>query len=115
MPVPKSEELLPILRQEVLDRIGGDADFLNELLELYNEEFRTKTAQIKKALAGKNFEALRELGHGLKGSSANLSLPGLREAALAVETAGKAKDGAAAQSGLEALEREYRRLKAFLG
>ena len=115
MSVRKSEGPPPILRQEVLDRIGGEADFLEELLELYEEEYRSKIAKMKKALAGNKFQTVAELGHGLKGSSANLSLPGLREAALAVETAGKAKNAAAARKGLEALEREHRRLREYLG
>ncbi len=115
MPARKSEGPQPFLRQEALDRIGGETDFLDELLELYEKEYRSKTVQLKKALAGNKFQTVAEIGHGLKGSSANLSLPGLRDAALAVETAGKAKNAAAARKGLEALEREHRRLREFLG
>ena len=115
MPARKSEAPAAFLRQEALDRIGGEVDFLEELLELYEKEFRSQTAKLKKALTAGKFEAVREIGHGLKGSSANLSLPGLREAALSVETAGKAKNAAAARKGLEALEREHRRLREDLG
>jgi HPt (histidine-containing phosphotransfer) domain-containing protein len=114
MPARKSEAPAPFLRQEALDRIGGEADFLEELLELYEKEFRAQTAKLKKALTEGKFEAVREIGHGLKGSSANLSLPGLRDAALAVEMSGKARDAAAARKALEALEREHRRFRESL-
>jgi HPt (histidine-containing phosphotransfer) domain-containing protein len=115
MPARQSDGPLPFLRQEALDRLGGGAVFLDELLGLYEKEFRTQIAQLKKALAGKKFDSVREIGHSLKGSSANLSLPGLHEAALAVEKAGQEKNAAAGRDGLLALEREHQRLKAFLG
>jgi HPt (histidine-containing phosphotransfer) domain-containing protein len=115
MPARKDEEIPPLLRLEVLDRIGGDADFLDELIELFEKEYRAKFSQLKKALAGNKFESVAAIGHGLKGSSAHLSLPGLFEAALAVEMAGKSKNAAAVRKGLEALEREHRRLQEYLG
>jgi HPt (histidine-containing phosphotransfer) domain-containing protein len=114
MPARKSEAPAAFLRQEALDRIGGEVDFLEELLELYEKEFRSQTAKLKKALTAGKFEAVREIGHGLKGSSANLSLPGLRDAALAVEMSGKARNAAAVRQALEALEREYWRFKESL-
>lgn len=114
MPARKSDGAHPFLRQEALDRVGGEAEFLDELLALYEKEFRSQTARLKKALTAGNFESVREIGHGLKGTSANLSLPGLRDAALAVEMAGKAGSAAAARKALEALEREHRRFREFL-
>jgi HPt (histidine-containing phosphotransfer) domain-containing protein len=113
MPSRKSKEPLPFLRPEALERVGGDAEFLDELLALYKKEFRARSAQLKKVLAAGDFGSLREIGHGLKGSSANLSLPGLLEAALQMEMAGKAADPAAARRAMEALEREYRRFLEF--
>lgn len=115
MPARKSEGSPPMLRQEALDRIGGEADFLDELMELYEKEYRAMTARLIQALAANEFQTVAEIGHGLKGSSANLSLPGLCQAALAVEMAGKSKNAAAVRKGLEALEREHRRLIEFLG
>jgi HPt (histidine-containing phosphotransfer) domain-containing protein len=114
MPARKNDNAPPFLRQEALDRVGGEAEFLDELLALYEKEFRTQASRLKKALAAGNFESIREIGHGLKGTSANLSLPGLRDAALAVELSGKAGSTASARKALEALEREYRRFKESL-
>jgi HPt (histidine-containing phosphotransfer) domain-containing protein len=115
MPSPKNEEPAPFLRREALERVGGDAEFLDDLLSLYDEEYASKMEGLRAAVAGKAFETIRELGHGLKGSSANLSFPGLQSAAWAMETAGREKDAAKSAAALKSLEREYQRLKKFLG
>jgi HPt (histidine-containing phosphotransfer) domain-containing protein len=104
----------PIFKDEVLDRIGGDDSFLAELLEMYDAEFAEKSAGLAQAVQAKEFTAILTLGHSLKGSSANLSLPGLRDEAFAMETAGQTKDLARAEMALSGLRREYKRLKDFL-
>lgn len=104
----------PFLRAEALERIGGDADFLEELLGIYRAEYAKKRKGLDRALSKKDAEAVRELGHSLKGSSANLSLPGLRSAALEVENAGRAGDMTAAARAAERLGREYARLTDYL-
>jgi HPt (histidine-containing phosphotransfer) domain-containing protein len=105
----------PIIREEVLERIGGEEAFLQELLELYDREFALKSKALEKAMRKPDFKAIQELGHGLKGSSANLSLPGLLAAAFDLETAGKEDDIAGARAALARLKDEYARLKAFTG
>lgn len=104
----------PIDRKEVLERIGGDEAFLQELLAIYEEEFEKKYGELEKAVREKDFQTIREAGHYLKGASANLSLPALREAAWKMEQAGQNQDLKTAREALGALEREYRRLKDFL-
>jgi len=106
---------LPFLREEAMDRIGGDGDFLNELLALYDEEFAAKKSGLAEAIERRDAAQIRELGHSLKGSSANLSLPGLREAAYLLEKAGGTGDISSAQEAYIRLESEYARLKTFLG
>jgi HPt (histidine-containing phosphotransfer) domain-containing protein len=112
---PRNDPRPPIDKAEALERIGGDQDFLAELLALYDAEFAEKRAALVSAIAAGEMDAVRALGHGLKGSSANLSLPGLREAAQEMETAGGEKNAAAALEVLERLNEEYRALKAYLG
>ena len=105
----------PFIREEALERVGGDADFLNELLALYDREFASKMAALERALTDGDTNAARELGHNLKGASANLSLPGLQAAAQEMETTGKAGDLKGARAALDRLKNEYARLKAFRG
>lgn len=109
-----NKDLSPINRQEVLERIGGDEGFLAELLEIYQEEFKKRYVDLEKAIKDKDFQLIAESGHSLKGASANLSLPGLREASWQMEMAGKNQDLEGARKALQALKKEYQRLQKFL-
>ncbi len=98
MPDAKPDAPPPIDRDEALERVGGDGAFLDELLALYDAEYAEKAAALAEAIEAGDAERVRALGHGLKGASANLSLPGLRQASLEMETAGRAGDFAAARA-----------------
>ncbi|MGQ9800223.1 MAG: Hpt domain-containing protein [Candidatus Saccharicenans sp.] len=104
----------PINRKEVLERIGGDEAFLEELLDLYEEEFNAKYQELEQAIREKDFQNIREAGHYLKGASANLSLPGLRAASLKIEQAGQNQDLEAARQALLSLKKEYQHLREYL-
>ncbi len=108
----KSE--IPINWQEALERVGGDEAFLQDLLNIYSEEFEKKFAELKLAVEGKDFRTIREAGHYLKGASANLSLPALREASWKMEKAGTNSDLEAAREALSLLKKEFQRLQEFL-
>jgi HPt (histidine-containing phosphotransfer) domain-containing protein len=97
-----------------LERIGGDQEFLSELIQIYMEDFDTTYDSLVQAVSAQDFKAIQELGHSLKGSSANLSLLQLREKAYLVETAGGELNLDLAQRGTTELKREYERFKAFI-
>ena len=104
----------PIDLKDALERTGDDMDFLLELLEMYENDFTVKADSLETALAGFDFEALREIGHYLKGSSANLGLGPLREAAFMLERAGTEKNPQAALEGMARLKRGFEDLKRYL-
>ncbi len=108
------KDIPPVDYPSVLERIGGDKSFLKELLNLYFEDFSEKYGQIQKAIEQKNFDQISELGHSLRGSSANLSLTFLQETSLHMEVAGKEKNVENAKKALALLEQEFKRLKDFL-
>ncbi|MGB9836785.1 MAG: Hpt domain-containing protein [Candidatus Saccharicenans sp.] len=113
---PQAEQAKPpIDRKEVLERIGGDEDFLGELIQIYRQEFDEKIEVLSRAIEEKNYQLIREAGHSLKGASANLSLPALREAAWEMEMAGKEQNLEQARQALEKLKKEYKRLVEYLG
>ncbi|MFZ2055175.1 MAG: Hpt domain-containing protein [Candidatus Aminicenantales bacterium] len=109
-----SEDSQPIDFSTVLERIDGDASFLQDLLNLYFQEFADKKHLLEKALAGGDSTQIQEVGHSLKGASANLSLAPLQRLALAIEKAGREKDLEKARQAIGALGTEFLRLKAFL-
>jgi len=63
----------PIDFASALERIGNDESFLKELIDLYIKTFESKREELSVALEEEDFKAIREIGHNLKGSSANLS------------------------------------------
>ncbi|MDH7511784.1 MAG: Hpt domain-containing protein [Clostridiales bacterium] len=107
-------QTFPIDYTEVLERIGGDRAFLEELLKIYVEECDKKLKVIKEATARQDFPLIQQLGHSLKGSSANLSLIFLQKVSFFLEMAGKEKNIALARSALAALEKEFDNLKDYL-
>jgi two-component system, sensor histidine kinase and response regulator len=108
------EGLRPIDFVEVLDRIGGDTSFLKELLEMYFLEYAEKRRLLDEAIIRQDFVQVCELGHSLKGASANLSLARLRRVAGRLETAGKEKELVSAQEAARTFETEVESLKSFL-
>ena len=108
------KDIPPIDYPSVLERIEGDLSFLEELLNLYFEDFSEKYGQLQKAIEQKNYDLIRELGHSLRGSSANLSLTFLQETSAHMEKAGKERNVETAKKALALLEQEFERLKNFL-
>ena len=104
----------PIDVSSVLERIGGDSSFLQELLQLYFQEFADKQRLLGQALSNGDMTQIKEVGHSLKGASANLSLGSLQKLGLTIETAGREKDLERAREAIGALSGEFERLKAFL-
>ena len=102
---------IPIDYPSALERIGNDESFLKELLELYVMDFEAKQDELNSAINGMNFTSIQEIGHSLKGSSANLSLTFLQKASYELEEAGKDGDIEKAKGALEELLRAFQSLK----
>jgi len=105
---------LPIDYPSALKRLDGDKDFLNELLDIFQEDFIEKKNLLLSAVEQKDFIEISKLGHSLKGGSANLSLPHLREMASRIEIAGKEGDLTAAREHTNQMIEEFKRLQQFL-
>jgi len=104
----------PIDYPSALARIGDDESFLVELLDLYKMDFKSKIEGLQNAIDQADFVSMQEIGHSLKGSSANLSLPFLQKAALDMESAGRDKSLDKARGALGALGQEFQNLQEFL-
>jgi len=112
-PLPSSSDQ-PINYGEVLERVGGDVPFLRDLLSIYFSEFMEKRTLLERAVEENDFRLIQELGHNLKGSSANLSLPSLQKSAQALEIYGREERRDAVLSTLQTLDLELLRLKEYL-
>jgi len=88
--------------QELLDynkalhRIGGDAEFLIELLTDLVNQVDDSLDRLKQAVSSNDYEDLITLSHNLKGASANLNVTRLASHFLELEDLGMEKktDGA---------------------
>ena len=57
-----------------LDRLGGDTDFLHELLGEMLGQIDSDMVMLKEAVENSDFKSVQRLAHGLKGASANLDI-----------------------------------------
>ena len=108
------KEMIPIDLSSVLERIGGDENFLYELIDIFVEDFIEKHAQLRQAIKQSDFKAIKELGHSLKGSSGNLSIAGLLDASADIEKSGTEKDIERAKLLFVQLNKEFEKLKNYL-
>ncbi len=100
--------------KSALERIGGDREFLDELLGIYIEEFVSSVGALETALQEQDFKSIQEIGHSLKGSSANLSLLQLSDKANLIEKAGRDNDLFLAEQSTRELKLEFRHLEEHL-
>lgn len=88
-----------------LKRLKGDTAFLETLFGVYVEDLPVKLATLDQALAQADMAVLLRTAHSLKGASATVGALALRDAALAMETAGRDADPAKAAELLPGLKR----------
>lgn len=102
-------------RAAALARLGGDAELLEELLQLMLEQSRELVRTMGEALARGDAAAVRLAAHTIRGSAANLDAEPLRAAAERLEErarAGELGDGAALCAAVAA---ELERLASEIG
>mmetsp|Transcript_12222 Transcript_12222/g.20272 ORF Transcript_12222/g.20272 Transcript_12222/m.20272 type:complete len:125 (+) Transcript_12222:183-557(+) len=73
---------------EALNQVGGDEEFLTEVLEDLLEEARTAEEEINEAIAAKDFSQLTKAAHRIKGSASYLCCENLRVASLNLQELG---------------------------
>lgn len=92
----------------------GDMEFLKELIEIFKGDFPQRLAEISMAIKKKDFKALDETAHALKGSSGNLGLTRMHELFCKLEKVGKAENIEAADETLKKLKEEIERFNSFV-
>ena len=97
----------------VLERIGGDLTFLDELLDLYTEEYSARHKDLQKAVEQSDFIRIAEIAHGLKGASANLSLTKLQKASYELELSAKKKNKENVMRNFHHLDVEFQKLSEW--
>jgi len=99
----------------VLDSVGGDRDFLAELIETYLDDSPRLLEAMHTALAAGNADDFRRAAHSLKSNSASLGAMPLSRMARGLEELGKAGTLEEAAADLAEAEAEYALVRAALG
>jgi len=92
--------------KELMERLGGDQEFLRELLVMFREDVRMNLEKSRTAIAEDDYEGLSRVAHTLKGMLRNLSMGAAAETAAALEQSAQEKRQKGSKELLEALAKE---------
>jgi len=92
--------------KELMERLGGDQDFLRELLVMFREDVRMNLEKSRTALGKSDYEGLSRAAHTMKGMLRNLSMGAAAETAAALEQISRQNLLEESQQLLERLTKE---------
>ena len=101
-------------KDELMERIDNDFEFLAETLEIYKNDYPELISQMRKALSQQDLTALGAGAHTLKGLVSNFAAHAPVEAAAKLEVMAKQGGLSEAEQALASLEHECNRLKDAL-
>jgi PAS domain S-box-containing protein len=104
----------PVDRCALLDRLGGDAQLLSELIEIYLSQSPSLITAAQRALQEKNGKELARLAHTIKGSAGNFLAHMTVEIAKRLEAFAEQGDFSRARETMSELQREMERLERAL-
>lgn len=91
-------------REVALSRVGGDAELLKEIAQLFIEDYPKAMDDIREAAGRGDAKGLERSAHGLKGSVANFGAADAVNAAKTLETMGRAQQLSEVQQVIHTLE-----------
>jgi len=93
-----------------LDRLGGDRQLYDELVEVFKKECAGVAAEMRRQLGDGDLRALERSAHTFRGASSNLGAVGVSEAAQELERRAESKNLEGAREQLQVLQNELERL-----
>jgi len=100
-------QLAVLDRAIALSRVGGDTELLQEMAQLFLEEYPSQLNVVRTAVQARDAKALERSAHSLKGSIGNFGAESAHQAAFALEMMGR-------QGNLDHVEDALRRLESTL-
>ena len=107
------EETLPLDMENALPRFAYNQKLFFDLLLEYLHQLEDKIPEIEAAYKQRNPQNLFQLGHYLKGMSANFNTKRMSKLTLALETSGKSEDMEGVPALIEGIRAEYNRIRDF--
>jgi signal transduction histidine kinase/CheY-like chemotaxis protein len=113
-PPPVQEGPADYDQKAVLDRVAGNLQLLQELLEIFRDDCARLLPELRTALERQDAPAVRQAAHTVKGMVSFFAAPTATEAAYNLEKLGASGDVAAGQPPFVVLVQEIERLQAAL-
>jgi HPt (histidine-containing phosphotransfer) domain-containing protein len=101
-------------KAEAVEHAGGDEELLKELLSVFLSEYPPLLAQIRDAIAQRDFRRLERVAHALKGAAGTVAASAASDAAQRLEIMGRTGDLTGATLVCTELEDTLRRLRPAL-
>jgi two-component system sensor histidine kinase/response regulator len=99
---------------ELMERLGGDLEFLPELMSIFRNDYPKQLSAARRAVEENNADGVKRAGHTLKGALANLAATGPCRTAETIEQIGESEDLSLAEPALARLEEELTHVLASL-
>jgi two-component system sensor histidine kinase/response regulator len=87
-----------------LSRVGGDVELLREIAVLFLDDYPKSLSDLHEAIASRDARRVERAAHGLKGSVSNFGANSAVEAALRLESLGRAQELAEVEQVFHTLE-----------
>lgn len=91
-------------RALALSRVGGDAELLKEIAQLFLDDYPRVLDELRDALARGDAKTVERTAHGLKGSVSNFGAQNAVDAARTIEALGRAEQLAEVTQVIHTLE-----------
>jgi HPt (histidine-containing phosphotransfer) domain-containing protein len=91
-------------RAVALSRVGGDAELLKEIAVLFLDDYPKSLSELRQAIEAGDARRIERSAHGLKGSVSNFGARPAVEAAMRLETMGRAQKLVEVDQVLHSLE-----------
>jgi len=98
-------------RDDFLNRLMGDEDLADEILDVFMDDAPRKITAIKKAINNGDTLSVQNEAHALKGASANIGALALQKIAYQIEIAGGEKDLDKSLSLIQKISDQFEELK----
>jgi two-component system sensor histidine kinase/response regulator len=95
----------------MLERLGNDAELLDEVLDVFLEELPEMVSDMRTAVSGQSAEAVMRAAHSIKGALLNISAESSADFASKLEEIGRSEQLLGSRELLAELEVELDRLE----
>ena len=107
-----SESEVVIDREDLLERLGGDEELVQTILEAFLYDIPDKVKKLRTVIEAGDIKQIEDLGHMVKGAGRNISALAFQAVAYKIERAGSTGEIKETPDFIDQLESEMERLKA---